>query len=90
MDTGVIHNVLHLSQQSYQPNSRLVPGHNDTGYGIIEAANGEHIFFQHDVVESRFGFYDLRRGQAVEYTLEQGAYLRASSVRLKTPIATHE
>ena len=38
------------------------------------------------VVEGRRGFDDLRRGQVVEYTLENGPYLRANSVRLSRAV----
>jgi cold shock CspA family protein len=63
------------------PNARLVPGHNDKGYGIIEDQAGREVYFPHEVVESRYGFDDLRRGQQVEYALETATYLRAASVR---------
>ena len=38
--------------------------------------------FSHEVVENRFGFDDLRKGQQLEYTLENAPYLRAASVRV--------
>ena len=82
MDTGKIKKLVHLSQQTYRPNTRLVPDRNDKGYGLIEAEDGADVYFPHEVVESRYGFDDLRRGQVVEYTLEHGPYLRANFVRL--------
>jgi len=85
MVTGRIKKLVHLSQQTYQPNTRLVPDHNDKGYGLIESEDGD-VYFPHEVVESRHGFDDLRCGQMVEYTLEKAPYLRAKSVRQVTSI----
>lgn len=82
MATGMIKKLVHLSHQSYRPNVRLVPDHNDKGYGLIEAEDGRDVYFSHEVVEGRRGFDDLRRGQAVEYTLETGPFQRANLVRL--------
>lgn len=81
MATGKIKKLVHLSQQRHLPNVRLVPDHNDQGYGVIEDADGREVYFPHEVVESRHGFDDLRRGQTVEYTLENAPYLRANFVR---------
>ncbi len=77
---GKIHKLVHLSQQTYQPNSRLVPGHNDKGYGTIDNGSGGEVYFLHDAVPGIHGFDDLRRGQTVEYTLESGPNLRANFV----------
>jgi cold shock CspA family protein len=52
------------------------------GYGLIEAEDGRDVYFPHEVVEGRRGFDDLSRGQVVEYTLENGPYLRANLVWL--------
>src|SRR6267142_2261470 len=41
------------------------------------------------VVENRFGFDDLRKGQQLEYTLENAPYLRAASVRVATTASVH-
>jgi cold shock CspA family protein len=82
MPTGKLKTLVHLSQQRYLPNTRLVPDHNDKGYGIIEDAQGRDVYFSHEVVEHRFGFDDLRKGQQLEYTLEQAPYLRAASVKV--------
>jgi cold shock CspA family protein len=82
MATGKIRKLVHLSQQTYLANTRLVPDHNDKGYGLIEAENGRDVYFPHEVVEGRRGFDDLRRGQVVEYTLENGACLSANLVWL--------
>ena len=70
MATGKIKKLVHLSQQTYLPNTRLVPDHNDKGYGLIQAEDGRDVYFPHEVVEGRRGFDDLRRGQVVEYTSE--------------------
>jgi cold shock CspA family protein len=85
MQTGTIKKLVHLSQQTSLPNARLVADHNDKGYGIIQSEDGREVYFRHDVVESRYGFDDLRRGQGVEYTLEATTYLRAVWVK---PVAS--
>lgn len=77
---GKIHKLVHLSQQTFQPNSRLVPGHNDKGYGTIDNGSGGEVYFLHDAVPGIHGFDDLRRGQTVEYTLESGENFRANFV----------
>lgn len=82
MATGKIKKLVHLSQQTYLPNTRLVPGHNDKGYGLIETEDGRDVYFPHDVVEGRRGFDDLRCGQVGEYTLQNGPYQFANLVRL--------
>ena len=84
MPIGKINKLVHLSQQTYMPNSQLVPGHNDKGFGTIEDEVGRKVCFLHDAVPGIHGFDDLRRGQKVEYTLEDGPYLRASVV---SPVA---
>ena len=84
MPIGILKKLVHLSQGTHLPNTRLVPDHNDKGYGIIEDAEGREVYFCHDVVVSRYGFDDLRKGQELEYTLENAPYLRASSVRVAT------
>ena len=80
MPIGKINKLVHLSQQTYQPNSKLVPGHNDHGYGTIDDTNGREVYFSHDAVPGSRGFDDLRRGQTVEFKLETGPYLRANFV----------
>ena len=89
MPTGKLIKLVHLSQQRYVPNTRLVPDHNDKGYGIIADAEGREVYFSHEVVDSRYGFDDLRQGQQLEYTLENATYLRAASVRVATAIPAH-
>src|ERR1043165_3550810 len=79
MFVGRINRLVHLSQQTYQPNSKLIPGHNDKGYGTIDDG-GREVYFSHDMVPGIHGFDDLRRGQKVEYTLEDGPHLRAKTV----------
>lgn len=80
MPIGKINKLVHLSQQTYMPNSKLVPGHNDKGFGTLEDEDGRKVCFLHDAVPGIHGFDDLRRGQTVEYTLEDGPYLRANAV----------
>lgn len=81
MPIGKLIKLVHLSQQRFMPGTRLVPDRNDKGYGIIEAEDGREVYFAHEVVENRFGFDLLRKGQQLEYTLENATYLRAASVR---------
>jgi cold shock CspA family protein len=80
MPIGKISKLVHLSQQSYQPNSKLIPGHNDKGYGTIEDDAGREVYFLHDAVPGIHGFDNLYQGQTVEYSLEDGPYLRAGFV----------
>jgi len=87
MPTGKLTKLIHLSQQRSVLSARLVPDHNDKGYGIIESAEGQDVYFSHEIVENRFGFDDLRKGQQLEYTLENGPYLRAASVRVAPAVA---
>jgi cold shock CspA family protein len=82
MPTGKLTKLVHLSQQRCVLNTRLVPDHNDKGYGIVVDERGREVYFSHEVVENRFGFDDLRKGQQLEYTLENAPYLRAASVRV--------
>jgi len=82
MPTGKLIKLVHLSQQRCVLNTRLVPDRNDKGYGLIEDAEGREVYFSHEVVENQFGFDDLRKGQQLEYTLENAPYLRASHVRV--------
>jgi len=89
MPIGKLIRLVHLSQQRCVLNTRLVPDHNDKGYGIIEDEQGREVYFSHEVVENRFGFDDLRKGQQLEYALEKAAYLRAMSVRV-APVAAAE
>jgi cold shock CspA family protein len=87
MPLGKLIKLVHLSQQPCVLNTRLVPDHNDKGYGIIQDAEGCDVYFSHEVVENRFGFDLLRTGQQLEYTLENAPYLRASSVRIAPVVA---
>ena len=90
MPTGKLIKLVHLSQQRSVLSARLVPDHNDKGYGVIEEADGREVYFSHEVVENRFGFDDLRQGQQLEYTLENGPYLRAASVRVAPAVAAQK
>jgi cold shock CspA family protein len=87
MPVGTIVNLVHLSQQTYQPTSRLIPSHNDKGYGTIRSEGDREIYFAHDAVPGRHGFDDLRRGQSVEFTLEIGSQFIANSVNATTTAA---
>jgi cold shock CspA family protein len=87
MPTGKLIKLIHLSQQRSVLSARLVPDHNDKGYGLIEDAEGRDVYFSHEVVENRFGFDNLRKGQQLEYTLENGPYLRAALVRVVPLVA---
>lgn len=84
MPIGKIKKLVHLSQQPFLPNTRLVPDRNDKGYGVIKGDDGREVYFSHETVAGRRGFDDLRRGQTVEYTLENATYLRAASVGVVT------
>ena len=81
MATGRIKTLVHLSQQTHVPSTRLVAGRNDKGYGIIQDDDGREVYFSHETIEGLHGFDDLRRGQRLDYTLDD-PFLRASSVRL--------
>ena len=80
MQIGKIIKLVHLSQQIHLPSTRLVPGRNDKGYGILQDDDGSEVYFSHEIVEGLHGFDDLRRGQQLEYTLDD-PFLRAASVR---------
>jgi cold shock CspA family protein len=88
MPTGKLIKLIHLSQQRCVLNTRLVPDHNDKGYGVLEDAEGREVYFSHEVVANRFGFDDLRKGQQLEYTLENAPYLRATSVRISQAVVS--
>jgi cold shock CspA family protein len=90
MPTGKLLKLVHLSQGRCVLNTRLVPDHNDKGYGVIQDADGQEVYFSHEVVENRFGFDDLRKGQQLEYTLEAAVYLRAASVRMPPAVSSSE
>ena len=49
-------------------------------YGILQGDDGAEIYFSQTLVEGLHGFDDLRRGQRLEYTLDD-PFLRAASVR---------
>src|SRR3954467_6782951 len=87
MPIGKLIKLVHLSQQRSVLNIRLVPDHNDKGYGIIEDADGREVYFSHEVVENQYGFDDLRKGQQLEYSLESAPYLRAASVGMAAATA---
>ena len=84
MPIGKLIKLVHLSTARFMPNTRLVPDRNDKGYGIIEDAEGHEVYFSHEVVENRFGFDNLRKGQQLEYSLEK-APVPASCFRQSSP-----
>jgi len=86
MPTGKIIDLVHLSQPTHLPGARLVPGPSDKGYGIIKDDAGPEVYFSHELVEGLHGFDDLRRGQQLEYTLDE-PFLRAASVRSVAAVA---
>ena len=55
MASGKIKKLVHLSQQTYLRNTRLVPDHNDKGYGLIEAEDGRDVYFPHDSKKDSLG-----------------------------------
>lgn len=81
MPFGRIKRVIYLSEQTQLPNTRLIPDHNDRGYGVIEAEDGQEVYFPPEAVDSRRGFEDIRNQQRVEYSLEPAPYLRAKWVK---------
>jgi len=87
MPLGRIKRLIHLSQQTSLLNTRLVHDHNDKGYGVIEAADGQEVFFPPEAVQSRSGFEDVRNDQLVEYRLETAPYLRANWVKPPASLA---
>ena len=78
---GKITKLVHLSQQTHVPSTRLVAGRNDKGYGIIEGDDGREVYFSHEIIAGLHGFDDLRRGQRLEYTLDE-PFLRAATASL--------
>ncbi len=55
----------------------------DKGFGFIQTNSGDDIFFHHSTVQN--GQFDqLREGQAVEYTVEQGQGQRGKGPRAAT------
>jgi hypothetical protein len=52
MPTGMIHKLVHLSQQTYQPHSKLISGHNDKGYGTIDDGKGHEVYRMTRFLES--------------------------------------
>jgi cold shock CspA family protein len=85
---GRITRLVHLSQQTHVPGTRLVAGRNDKGYGILEAEDGQEVYFSHEIVAGLHGFDELRRGQTLEYTLDE-PYLRAATASLVAAVPTH-
>jgi len=88
MLTGTIKKLVHLSQQTHVPSTRLVAGRNDKGYGILEDEDGREVYFSHEIIAGLRGFDNLRRGQRLEYTLEE-PFLRAATASLVAAVPAH-
>jgi cold shock CspA family protein len=84
MPTGRIIKLVHLSPQMFQPTSRLIPSHNDKGYGTIRDVNGRDVYLSHHAVPGGRRFDDSRRGQSIEFTLESGSHSSAKFVAAST------
>ena len=84
MLTGRIKTLVHLSQQTHVPGTRLVAGRNDKGYGILADDEGREVYFSHEIIEGLHGFDDLRIGEQLEYTLDD-PFLRAATARRVGP-----
>lgn len=79
MPIGTIKKLVHLSAQASRlQNAALVPTRNTIGYGIIEAGDGERLYF--DAEAAQVVFEDLRIGQTVEYQRDQ-QYAIATAVQ---------
>jgi cold shock CspA family protein len=85
---GTIKKLVHLSQQTHVPSTRLVAGRNDKGYGILEGEDGREVYFSHEIIAGLRGFDNLRRGQRLEYTLEE-PFLRAATASLVAAVPAH-
>ena len=85
---GTIKKLVHLSQQTHVPSTRLVAGRNDKGYGILEGEDGREVYFSHEIIAGLHGFDNLRRGQRLEYTLED-PFLRAATASLVAAVPAH-
>jgi len=85
---GTIKKLVHLSQQTHVPSTRLVAGRNDKGYGILEDEDGREVYFSHEIIAGLRGFDNLRRGQRLEYTLEE-PFLRAATASLVAAVPAH-
>lgn len=81
MLTGRIKTLVHLCQQTHATAARLVAGRNDKGYGIIAGDDGQEVYFSHEMIVGLHGFDNLRRGQRLDYTLDE-QFLRATTVSL--------
>jgi len=81
MPTGRIKTRVHPSQQTHVPSTRLVAGRNDKGYGIIEGDDGQEVYFSREIIAGLHGCDDLRRGQRLEYRLDE-PLLRAATASL--------
>jgi hypothetical protein len=79
MLTGRIIQLVRLPQSPVR-SGLPVSGHNDGSYGILRDEAGREVFFSHRLVEGLHGFDDLRRGEFVEFTLDD-PFLRAASIQ---------
>ena len=80
MQIGKIIKLVRSSEPAQRPSTRQGPGCKDPGYGILQDDDGSEVFFSQAIVAGLHGFDDLRRGQQLEYTLDD-PFLRAASVR---------
>jgi cold shock CspA family protein len=80
MQIGKIIKLVQFSQQAQLPSKRRRTGCIDLGYGILRDDDGSEVYFSRASVAGLHGFDDLRRGQQLEYTLDD-PFLRAISVR---------
>lgn len=79
MPDGTIKKLVHLSTQTDIPSANLSAGHNYHGYGYIETAAGDKVYFEHSAVENR-RFDDLSEGCRVDFKLDPAEPQRATSV----------
>lgn len=79
MLTGEIIQLIHFAPPAPLFGARPGPEHHDGGYGVLRDNAGREVFFAPDVVAGPQGFDDLRRGQSVEFTLDD-PFLRAASI----------
>ena len=79
MLTGKIIQLVNESQESLLGDMPFVSKQYDRSYGVLRDDAGREVFFSHNLVAGLHGFDDLRRGQLVEFTLDD-PFLRAASI----------
>jgi cold shock CspA family protein len=75
---GVISQLRCLSAGTDIPSTHLISAHNYAGYGYIATPEGD-VFFDASAITNR-RFDQLTRNMTVEFTLDQGSYLRTSRI----------